>query len=336
MSEIAAAQQLTPEHLIAAYEAYKSTKRQGRGTVASANWPSVLAHECRAYAAWNRIVPVANRRKISSELAMLFDEGIEQERIVRHDLENAGFEITENQGQMTWQKYEISGRKDFKIWKPGFAEKVTAELKSCGDYAYNKLNKAEDLLDSPSEWFRKWARQVCCYLVLEGLNRYWLLLKSKSRGGLKCIEFVMNDRVLETAEVMLKTAEWVNGLIKIGGLPTQDDKLADSDVCANCEFFDTCLPELDFGPGAVIFGEEDVAEMSIMLERRAELEPLKKEFTDIDEDLKSTIKSAGSGGQTQFVIGSWTASIKEIQKKEYTVKAHGEKHVKFLKMEAAT
>jgi hypothetical protein len=172
-------------------------------------------------------------------------------------------------------------------------------------------------------------------MVLQAVETYWLLMKNKSNGQIKIVEFLWNDTVAAEAEKMLKKAERTNHLVQIGEAPSADMKIADADVCADCAFFDTCLPDLSFGPGAVIFGDEDVAEMTALLERRAELEPLTKEFKEIDEDLKSTIKSASSQGQTQFVIGSWLATIKEIQKKSYTVAAHGEKHVKFLKTEGA-
>ncbi len=320
---------LTPHDVVAAYEKYKAGSRGM--SMATSNWPTALAHDCRAYAVYMRTVPPAQRRQIGVDLAMIFSEGNDQGRMVKRDLEDAGFIVSDQESQMVWPKYQISGRKDLKIWKEGFREKINVEVKSCSPFTYDKIKTIEDISDANEPWLRKWYKQVALYMVLQGVEKYWLLLKSKSKGAIKILEFTMNDHIYQTAEAMIKKAEWVNRLIQIGEMPKAEDKISDVDFCSECEFYNVCLPDLTFGPGAVIFSGEDIAELTAQLERRAELDPLRKEFEELDKELKQEMKMHASEGQDRIVIGDWIVKISEVNKKTYEVKAHTEKRVTFFK-----
>jgi hypothetical protein len=322
--------QLTPQAVVEAYEKYKAGRRSG-GTLAMSNWPTTLAHDCRAYAVYMRTVPPEQRRQIGADLAMIFSEGNDQARMVKRDLEDAGFIVSDQESQMAWPAYQISGRKDLKIWKEGFREKINVEVKSCSPFTFDKINKPEDIAEAEQDWLRKWYKQLALYMVLQGVDRYWLLLKSKTKGSIKILEFTMDDKIYQTAEAMIQKAEWVNNLIQIRQMPKESDKIADADYCSECEFYDVCLPDLSFGPGAVIFDEESVGDLAAQLERRAELEPAFREYKALDDDLKSEMKSHASEGQEKLVVGDWIVSIKDVPKKAYSVPAHTERHVKFFK-----
>jgi len=323
---------LTPDVVLAAYSKYKLEQGGGStGSVASSNWPTVLSHSCRAYAYYARTVPGNERREWSPELKMIFSEGNDQARIVRRDLEEAGFEVSDRESQMSWPKYQIYGRKDFTISTEHYGEKIHVEAKSCSRFTYQAINKVEDLLNDRKEWLKKWYRQVCIYMVLQGVEKYWMLLKSKDSGQIKIIEFLMNDHILNTANEMLNKAEWVNGLIQIGKEPLTIDKISDADFCSECEFFDTCKPDLAFGQQAVILNNEQIGELEIQLDRRAYLRPFRDEYEDLDEELKQQVKMWASEGQSKFVIGSWVATYKESQRVGYVVKPTTIKKVDFVK-----
>lgn len=322
--------QLTAEYIVSEYEKYKASKRRG-GTLATANWPTVLAHDCEAYAVYMRTVPPEKRRKIGADLAMIFEEGNEQHRMVKRDLAEAGFEVSDEETQAAWPAYQISGRKDLKVWKHGYKEKINVEVKSCAPYTFDGIKSADDLKNTSKDWLRKWWKQVCLYMVLLGTERYFMLLKNKSTGAIKIIEFHLGDEEYQAAEAMLKKAERVNRLVQIGAVPPADSKLSDSDVCCECEFFDTCLPEIAFGPGAAILTEEEAAEMSAQLDRREALEAAYKEYKKIDDDVKGSIKALALGGVNKFVAEGWIATVKEVGKKAYSVPAHIEKHISFVR-----
>ena len=129
---------------------------------------------------------------------------------------------------------------------------------------------------------------------------------------------------------MIIKAEWVNKLIQIGEAPKTEDKISDPDYCSECEFFHACLPDLAFAGGAVILDEASIGEMEMQLDRRAYLDPFRKEYEDLDEELKQVIKSMASEGQTRFVIGKWIATVKEQGRDGYVVKPTTFKVVKFL------
>jgi hypothetical protein len=262
---------------------------------------------------------------------MVFSEGLDQGQVVKRDLEAAGFQVTDQESQMVWTKFQISGRQDFTICKEGVNGKIRVEVKSAAPYTYAAVNKPEDLYGSSKDWLVRWYRQICLYCVLQGVPKYWLLLKDKSRGRIKIIEFIQDDRMLETAEWMIKKAEHTNKLIQIEATSAPiEDKLTDPDVCSECAFFDTCLPELQFGPGARVLTEEEASELAKMCVRREELESAKKEYMSLDEDIKDAVKAAAAGAN-KVVIEDWIASIKEVPKKAYTVAAHTEQHVKVFR-----
>lgn len=331
MTETARAKQLTPDDVIEAYRKYKLEQGGGSsGSVASSNWPTTLAHECRAYAYWNRTVPGDQRRDFSPELKMIFSEGNDQARIVKRDLQDAGFTISDQESQMSWPKYQIYGRKDFQIWREGFREKIHVEVKSASRFTYSAINKVEDLLNDRKPWLKKWYKQTALYMVLQGVEKYWMLLKSKEMGAIKIIEFAMNDQILNTANEMINKAEWVNKLIQIGEVPKTEDKISDADYCSECEFYHACLPDLAFMGGAVILDEAAIGEMEQQLDRRAELAPLRKEYEDLDEELKDVIKSMASEGASRIVIGKWIAQIREQSRDGYVVNPTTFKVVKFV------
>lgn len=321
---------LSAEQVVKDYVEYKAPRR--RGSLATANWVTTLAHPCTAYAVYMRTVPPENRRMLKDSLGMIFSEGNDQARAIKRDLIDMGYEVEGAEGQLAWPKYQITGREDHKIRKIGQGAGVDTEVKSCSPFSYDSINSVDDLKNHKWDFMKKWYRQVALYMVLKSVNRYWLLLKNKSTGQIKIIEFHLGDEELATAEAMIKRAETANKLVQIGQLPTTDMKLSDVDTCSECEFIDTCLPEIDFGPGALILTDERALEMATKLERRAELEPSAKEFKELDDELKEETKAICSDGQPSMVVGDWVANLKTIDKKAYTVKAQKQTSVKFVKV----
>lgn len=323
---------LTPLEVVGAYEAHKMSLTRS-GSVANANWVTTLAHRCEAYAYYNRTVKPSDRKAIEMNLAMIFAEGNDQARMIKRDLIDAGFDIEGEEGQMSWPKYQITGRKDFRIRKSGTAS-VRVEAKSCSPFTFEGINSVADLRHHRSEWVRKWDRQVCLYMVLESVEMYWLLMKNKSSGKMKIIPYTLGDEELNIANEMISKAERVNKLIQIGEMPSRDQKIEEPDTCGECEFFTTCLPNLNFGIGAISLDAERVAELSEMLDRRAEMEPTAKAFKNLDEEIKEECKALTAGGSDSetLAIGDWQALVAKSDRKEYTVKAQKITTVKFQKL----
>jgi len=307
---------ITPQQLVADWEKYKLSQSHG-SSMATANWVTALAHKCTAYAIYNRTVPPEKRRAIDNGLAMIFSEGNDQARMVKRDLEDMGYEIEGQEGQMSWPKYQITGRKDFAIRRRG-SPRIRVETKSCNPYTWEKLSDVASIRHSRSDWIQKWDKQVCLYMVLQSVEVYWLLLKNKSTGRIKVIEYRMDDEVLSIAERMISKAATVNLHIEMEEPPGETDKIADPDVCCECEMYNACLPSLDFGSGARILTDEMAAELVAKADRWTEIRLIGKEFEDLDAEIKDRIKSLAGEEATDVVFSDWVAHLNRIPTKKGT------------------
>jgi hypothetical protein len=241
---------------------------------------------------------------------MIFSEGDDQARAIKRDLLDMGYEVEGAEGQMSWGTYQITGRQDLKIRKAGVRHGVYAEIKSCAPFTYDSINSAEDLRNHKWTFIQKWWRQVVLYMVLKSVKEYWVILKNKTTGQIKVVEFALDDAGLQEAELMLKKAERVNQLVQIGAEPSAEAKLSTPDVCTECEFFNVCLPDLTLGVGAQILAGEKAAELEKMLDLRAEIQPVGKEYNSLDDEIKGEIKAMAGQGTGEIVIGNWVVSLK--------------------------
>src|SRR6267378_3456980 len=178
---------LKPEQLVQDYIRFKNPTRSGR-SLATANWVTTLAHDCEAYAVYMRTIPTDKRLPMKESLGMIFSEGNDQARAMKRDLSDMGYEVEGAEDQVAWPQYQITGRQDFKFHKWPFIV--------------------------------KWWRQVCLYMLLKAVENYWMILKNKSTGQIKIIEFKMDDDAYKVAEWMTKKAEVVNKLVQIGQMPS--------------------------------------------------------------------------------------------------------------------
>jgi hypothetical protein len=326
---------LVATDLVTDYEKYKE-QRVGSRSVANANWVTTLAHPCEAYAIYMRTVPPDKRAPLKKSLGMIFSEGDDQARAIKRDLLDMGYDVEGAEGQVSWPLYQITGRQDLKIRKHGVRHGVFAEIKSCSPFTYDSINSVDDLRLHKWTFIQKWFSQVCLYMVLKSVERYWMILKNKTSGQIKIIEFTLGERELQQAEEMLRKAERVNEAVKNGDEPEDSQKLSVPETCQECEFFNVCLPDMDFGNRAQFIAGEQAAELQKMLERRAELKDAAKEFGDLDDDLKDTIKSIAGQEADHLVIGDWIASIKrqEVKAELTPRKAFTKRIISFTKPEA--
>ena len=121
------------------------------------------------------------------------------------------------------------------------------------------------------------------YLLLEAKEEFgYLILKNKSSGKVKVIKVELDYGY---AESLLKKCEEIERHIRNGTLP---DPMDDPTVCGFCPWQGReCLPPADFGEGVQVVDDVDLLEM---LERRRELEPLVREFGELDKTIKARFK----------------------------------------------
>jgi hypothetical protein len=313
---LAGAAVITPNQLIADYEAFKLRESQP-SSEAPNNRASVLGHPCVAYCYFNRVTPAGKRKPMEPRLARVFAEGKEQERIIQNDLRSMGYDLSLQQKPLYWPAPQISGHLDWVLSK-GDSSRVRCEFKSCAPFTFNSIHTAEDVKNHRWVFIRKWYGQVLLYCLMDDEERYWLILKNKSTGEVRVVEFVIDDQALQDAEALVKKAEMVNLYVAeyrqndSWAIP-EDEKLNDPRVCPECEFVAVCGPQLQLGPGLQVVTDGEIEKM---LDRRGELAAGAAEFEELDEELKEYFKGrADALGQT-FSCGDWMVQVKRSERRD--------------------
>jgi len=270
------------------------------------NWPSELGwwEECPRYLVLARTdsdkMPL---HEIS--LQRIFDEGNKQEKLVRAELEAAGYDIIDVQRDAKWKHLNISGHIDGRIKLNG--KKPLLEIKSCSPNVFQSIlpiTEAEELKGSKHFWIRRYYAQMQGYHLLFDEEDGMILFKDKSTGQKHIINSTLN---YEYCEKMCKVIEEVND--RVGGSDPWPVEM--KSACKHCPFAATvCFPDKDFGPGFEFLSD---GEIEAKLARREELRSIAKEYDRIDKELKGHFKGRSA------VIGDFIIESKEFERKNYKV-----------------
>ena len=316
---------ISVEQLVSDYEDMKL--RESRPSEPSAsNRASNLGHPCVAYLFFDRVVPANKRKPVDARLARRFAEGRAHERMLKRDLEDAGYDVQAPSASagtsLRWREYQISGHMDLVLSKGG-PPFVRSEIKSCSPVIFRSLNRPEDLRNYRWYVVQKWYYQVIAYMILDSTPTYWLILKDKVSGDLKVIVFHLNDEMYGEAETLIQKAERVNGYLEEHRKNSAfevpiTDKIHDPTICCDCDFFAVCGPNLRLGAGLKISNDEEIAKM---LDRRAELEPSADEFEDLDAQVKEYFKDLmapdllSRGESSLGLCGDWSVKVTRNERK---------------------
>ena len=112
----------------------------------------------------------------------------------------------------------------------------------------------------------------------------------------------------DMGEETLQRAKAINEHIKTGTMP---DPIGEEMWCNGCPFAHICLPE-QIGKEVAV----DTGELATMLDRMEELKPIVKEYEEIDEQVKETVK-----GREQILAGNYFITGKYMTRKSYDVPA---------------
>ena len=86
-------------------------------------------------------------------------------------------------------------------------------------------------------------------------------------------------------------------------------------VCGNCGWRDSCYPKVDFGEGAKVLDD------NVLVNKLVQWSALKKdaaEYNRLDKEIKEQLNYQGI---KDAIAGPYVIEGKEINRKEYTVKA---------------
>jgi hypothetical protein len=256
------------------------------------NRASDLAHPCLRYLVHCRM-HYQERPAPDVGLQTIFDEGELHERAVLHELAQAGIGVIKQQHAFKWEREGVllaTGHIDA-VGIVGDV-RVVLEVKSMAPHIWMATHTLDDLRNAKRLWLRKYPGQMAMYIDGAELDHGVFVLKNKSSGRLKCIDCQPDD-----AEVnrLLDRAEEINRHVAEKTWPDRPEW--DEDICGRCDFLTVCMPDHDFGPGAMVL--EDAA-LEKLLDRREECAKAKKEYEDITKKIKAGVEA---GRET--LVGNW-------------------------------
>lgn len=229
-------------------------------------------------------------------LQFIFDEGNLQERQVLRDLADADVTVIDQQRDYEWKPYQLTAHLDGKVLDEA-QRPCPLEIKSMSPFIFKQISTAEDILCSKKPYIRAYAAQMQVYLLLSNSHRGVFLFKDKSSGQLKEIWMELD---MEFAESLIQKCERINQHVEAGTTP--DPIPWDEDVCGRCPYAHICLPEAK----REAMDLTNDPELEQQLIRRAALAPLRKEYQDLDEEVKDKLKERPKVLCGDFLItGKW-------------------------------
>jgi CRISPR/Cas system-associated exonuclease Cas4 (RecB family) len=281
---------------------YEHTRKTMKTFPCHSNRASQIGRDCeRQLVYWRTRWEEAN--PITVDLELIFREGNIQERAVKMALAEAGIDVLEEQTEVVWREYNITGHLDGVLNVNGTG--VLLEIKSMADTiwrtvardgprAYLWMEVEEAFQTKP--WLRAYYAQMQVYLLCKEYEHGIILCKNKSTGALCQINI---DIDYEFAESLVQRAERINAHVAAETLP---DRIPwGEDTCGRCEFLHICWPER-VGKDPIQFVEDGTAEA--VLDRRGEAEEAGKIFSDTHDWIKRWVW-AKYPDNAQLTIGKW-------------------------------
>lgn len=283
------------------------------------NWASQLGDKCERSLVFHR-THWREKQKHNTTLQFIFDEGHIQERAVKSDLMECGFEVFESERALDMDKYQIGGRIDGKIIGPDKI-KYPVEIKSCSPYVFDKLGSFNqfqywEAIEFASKTFPhllRYPAQMQLYLLDSEENTGIVIFKNKTNGLLK-IFYV--DLDYEYTEIILKKAERINKCVHLfKGLSEEEQKkkenidkifpaqISDRDHCKGCGYNHICLPDIDWGSPLKM---EDDPEFESKIDNWFKRKMENADFKKLDEDIREKCKS-----RENVVLGKYHITGKE-------------------------
>lgn len=240
------------------------------------------------------------------ELQAIFDLGNELEPYVIRELEALGAKVVQRGKDYHDAAHDLTGHVDAKLEIPGIPKLVPTEIKGLNPFTAGTISTIYDIRGHKDGWVRKYYSQLQTYLHLDKSDLGLFALLNKVSGAIQFIDCPLDE---EFAKGLLAKADRIRDAVRSETLPerhlTQD--------CDRCPFLHVCLPDRSYGPGAQFL---DNAELEAMLKRRSELDPLRKEYEQLDKAIKASLPQT----EAPIVVGDWELKGKQIHKKPYEVK----------------
>jgi len=258
------------------------------------NRASECGHPCVRFLVLSRL---CSEKKALHDIGLqrIFDEGNLHERAMLREIEDAGFELVEQQRAFEWRKFQLSGRIDAKIRLDG--KLIPLEIKSCSPNIFPSIKNStvEEMIHSRYLWIRRYPGQIMTYMLMDNKDEGIIIFKNKTTGE-KCQKTFKLD--YGYVESILMKLEIVNDYVEKKEIP----KVEMCEECKGCGFQKTmCFPDCDYGPGFAFLSDKEAEEK---LERRESLKSEHAEYNQLDKLLKGHFR-----GQN-VVVGNFKIETK--------------------------
>lgn len=265
---------------------------------------SRLGHPCERYL-YLLIKHWDEQKAHDVGLQHIFDLGNSIEEYAIERLKEAGYEcITPTVRSWRVENPLITGREDLRI-KDENGELIPVEVKGLSPQEWAKLNTVEDFLNSKKHYVRGYPTQLFVYMYKFAKERGLFVLVNKLTGEIKPIDVYMDydygDQCLKKAERIYKALE----------TDTPPESCDDISVCENCNLQHIC-GQVKRVPADVELDDE----LENLINRKTELAAAKKEFDEIDKQIKTIV-----GEREKIVTGSYLVTRKPVTREAYTVEA---------------
>lgn len=281
-------------------------------------WCSEAGHPCLRYLIYRR-THWEQFQALPAYVQPRLETGIALHEKAKESFRNKGFQVYENPDALHDKELEISGYMDFEIaceeLKAIGIKSIPVEAKSVEDWYIDKYKIIEDVL-AGDYWVRKWAAQGGLYCWCRNKELGLIHLRSLKRE--RNIPFsILQGSVIDFVHELMENLKKVNEHIKKGTLP--DRIKYEPSICKNCNAKHICLPDEPISDGQVIIDEK----LEKKLIRRDELISFKKEYDQLDKELKEIFKNKNNVLVGNHIItgkptkaGHWTTKIEKVENDE--------------------
>ena len=275
---------------------------------------SNIGHPCERYL-YLLIQHWEEQQPHDEGLQNIFDFGNSVEEYTIKKLKDSGLEIiTPTQRSWKVENPLITGREDIRIKDPEDGQLYPAEIKGLSPFEWERLNSIEDFYNSKRYYVRGYPSQLLTYCWKFEKEKGFFVLTNKLTGKIKIIEVPFDwDR----ADALLKKGERIYKALSDKTGKTVPAACDDITVCEECAMRHLCSaaierPEMDIDDG----------ELEDLIDRKGELAAAYKEYNDTNEKIKAAV-----GDRDKVLAGKYVVTAKNIEKKEYVVKARTERRV---------
>lgn len=246
------------------------------------------------------------QEETSLELQRRFDEGHHQEKAIRAEMVEAGYEITPAK-PMIDEGLQTKGEAD-DIVEKNDCGKRPADYKSASSGMFRQIVRAEtaiDLMKSKQIWIRHYPAQMYLYMFLYGFTMGLFVFKNKDSGE-KC--------AIDVPENPIYAKQLKDGLMTVNEYVAKEEvpRAIYCDACKSCGFFSTVCFEGESVPQDGVDRKLN-PELEVLLDERRLAEPDHKRFVKVDKAIKDQLR-----GET-VVIGDYFFKTTSHEAKAFDV-----------------